>query len=56
MTLRDNRLPEDPERYEAVCETDFAALKETDLEKAKVYDSAAARLLDPKAKYNPGGR
>jgi hypothetical protein len=56
VTLRYSRMPEDTERFEAVCEPDLEALKATDLAALKDTDVEAARMLDPALGYNPGGR
>lgn len=56
VTLKYSRMPEDTERYEAVCEPDLEALKATDLAALKDTDIEAARMLDPTLGYNPGGR
>jgi hypothetical protein len=56
VTLRYSRMPEDSERFEAVCEPDLEALKVTDLASLKETDVEAARLLDPTQQYNPGSR
>ena len=55
-TLTYTRMPEDTERFEAVCETDFEALHQTDLKAYAAFDKEAARMIDPKQTYNPGGR
>ena len=56
VTLKYSRMPEDTERFEAVCEPDLEALKATDLASLKDTDIEAARMLDPNLSYNPGGR
>lgn len=56
VTLKYDRMPEDTERYEAVCEPDLEALKAVDLAAVKDFDVEAARLLDPELAYNPGAR
>jgi hypothetical protein len=56
VTLKYDRMPEDTERYEAVCEPDLEALKGVDLAAIKDIDVEAARLLDPDLAYNPGAK
>ncbi len=56
VTLKYSRMPEDTERFEAVCEPDLEALRATDLAALKETDVEAARMLDPALAYNPGGR
>jgi hypothetical protein len=56
FTLRYTRMPPDSERFEAVCEPDLEALKLVDLQKARLYDEEANRLVDPNLAYNPGAR
>ncbi len=50
-----DRLPDDTERLEAVCEPDLDALKALDLKSIKDIDPEAARLLDPSQHYNAFG-
>ena len=56
VTLTYDRMPEDTERLEAVCEPDLEALKAIDLNAIKDIDDEAARLVDPNRAYNPGGK
>jgi len=56
VALKYDRMPEDSERYEAVCEPDLEALKAVDLKAIKDIDVEAARMLDPNAQYNPGAK
>jgi hypothetical protein len=56
VALKYDRMPDDSERYEAVCEPDLEALKAVDLQSLKDIDVEAARMLDPNAQYNPGAR
>jgi hypothetical protein len=56
VALKYDRMPVDSERYEAVCEPDLAALKETDLKARAGLDLEAARMLDPNSGYNPGAK
>ncbi len=56
VSLKYDRMPEDSERYEAVCEPDLEALKAVDFAAIKDFDGEAARMLNPDLAYNPGGK
>ncbi|MEO6376943.1 MAG: hypothetical protein ABIO37_02860, partial [Caulobacteraceae bacterium] len=56
VALKYDRMPEDSERFEAVCEPDLDALKAVDLKALAEIDSEAARMLDPTKQYNPGAK
>ena len=55
VSMKFDRMPEDTERLEAVCEPDLDALKTLDLSSVKDTDPEAARLLDPSLHYNAFG-
>ena len=56
VNLTFNRMPEDTERLEAVCEPDLEALQKLDWNAIKEVDEEAARMADPAQRYNPGGK
>jgi hypothetical protein len=56
VALKYDLMPADSERFEAVCEPDLPALKETDLKARAPLDLEAARMLDPDSQYNPGAK
>lgn len=56
VALKYDRLPDDSERFEAVCEPDLPALQQTDLKERAPLDLEAARMLDPDKAYNPGAK
>ena len=56
VALKYDRMPEDSERFEAVCEPDLDALKSVDLKSLADIDTEAARMLDPAKQYNPGAK
>ncbi|HEX7874047.1 MAG TPA: hypothetical protein VF475_14120 [Sphingobium sp.] len=53
VTVHYDRMPDDTERMEAVCEVDLDALAAVDLKAIKDVDAEAARMLDPDLQYNP---
>lgn len=55
VTVRYDRMPNDAERMEAVCEPDLDAISHVDLNAVKAYDGEAARMLDPQLQYNAAG-
>jgi hypothetical protein len=52
VTVHYDRMPDDTERMEAVCEVDLDALAQVDLKAIKDVDSEAKRMLDPDLQYN----
>jgi hypothetical protein len=52
ITVHYDRMPDDAERMEAVCEVDLDALAHVDLKALKDVDPEAARMLDPAQQYN----
>lgn len=52
ITVHYDRMPNDAERMEAVCEVDLDALNKVDLQALKDVDAEAARMLDPAQQYN----
>jgi len=52
ITVHYDRMPNDAERMEAVCEVDLEALAQVDLKAVKETDQEAARMLDPSLRYN----
>lgn len=50
--IRFDRLPDDTERMEAVCEVDLAAIAKTDLTKIQDVDIEARRMISEDHQYN----